>query len=229
MDKKREKTKETYDAIAQLYTEDFGRDKEHFDIFIDRLIRDLNTLDKTKMVIDLGSGPGNVIDYLLSHKVKNPITGVELSDAFTEKLRAKYERNPQVRIIHGDMTKYIESLPDASVAVYIANYSIIHIPDDEIDGLFRELQRTLLPGGFLTFSVWGGLEKGMQPQPYQAQKDPRFNFPRKLESYLNNFTEEELKRRLSSAHLKIKTIRSFITPPVRGEFNQPKVWVYAVK
>ena len=110
MDKKREKTKEAYDAIAQLYTEDFGKDNEHFSIFIDRLIRDLNTLDKTKMVIDLGSGPGNVIDYLLLHKVKNPITGVEISNMFAEKLTTRFKNNQQVRIIRGDMIKYIDSL-----------------------------------------------------------------------------------------------------------------------
>lgn len=226
MDTKRQKTKETYNAIAKVYTEDFGKDNEHFDIFIDRLISDLKSLDQTKMVIDLGSGPGNVIDYLLSHNISNPITAVELSDAFAEILQTKFKTSEQVRVIHGDMIKYVESLPSKSVAAYIANYSIIHIPDNEIEKLFRELKRTLVRNGIFTFSVWGGTEKGMQPEPYQVQRDSRLDHPEKLESYMNNFTEIELKKRLEAQGFKVLDIRSFTITPLPGEFNQPKIWVY---
>jgi hypothetical protein len=128
-----------------------------------------------------------------------------------------------------DMVSYLERTKTGSVGAYIANYSIIHIPDEEIDSLFKNIQRTLTSGGLFLMSCHEGTFKGMEQEPYQQQRDERIQTDEKLAIYMNYFTEEELRERIENAGLKILSLDSFKTKSMPGEIQVPKIWILGQK
>lgn len=230
MDIKKLNTQQAYNAIAEIYNSDFGKDREFFDIFLDPAINDIVNKNISGEIIDLGSGPGNVVDYLLEKELENRIIAVDFAEKFCHLLQTKYSNVPQVKVVNDDMVRFMTNHTISNtIALVIANYSFIHVPDNEFDGLLRNIYLSLVRGGYLVFAVWGGKHKGMEPEPYQVQQDQRLKVDIKLESYMNNFSEAELKERLKSSGFDISVIKSFKTPPLPGEFNQPKIVAYSRK
>jgi SAM-dependent methyltransferase len=236
-DPRKHLTQHNYSGIADLYTIDFGSDREHFADFLVPLIDQIKKKGLAGPIIDLGSGPGNVIDYVLEFPLKNPLVAVDFTPEFCEKLRSKYHGNDRVLLVYGDFVEYVATQPHNSVAAYLANYSIIHVPDEEVDGFFTSLYESLAPGGMFVCSVWEGEKKGMEHEPYQVQHDPRLQVRENLESYLNSFTENELRSRLEEAGFSIVKSEVFLptaslvsaTAPEPGEFLQRKLWVVGEK
>lgn len=226
MDKRKLATQKDYSIISSIYAHDFGQDFEYFD-FIEQLIRELPDLQNGK-VVDLGSGPGTVVDYLFQRAVHN-VTAVDITSEFCGMIAKKYENEPSVQIYNGDMVEFIAGHVDSSIAAYTANYSIIHIPDEEIDPLFQEIHRTLVPHGMFFMSCHTGAHKGMEIEPYLEQQDPRLNGDEHLEAYMNYFTEDELKNRLFHAGLKVIRMETFEVGMVPGEIAVPKIWLLARK
>ncbi|MFC1653489.1 methyltransferase domain-containing protein [Patescibacteria group bacterium] len=229
MDSKKKSTQQTYSSIASLYTEDFGKDREDFEIFIYKAIDRLKTLSLKGSVVDLGSGPGNVVDYLIEKGVDNKIIANEFTPEFSKALEEKYSQSNQVSINSEDMVKFVPSLKESSISLYIANYSIIHIPDDEVDPLFNEIYKTLEPKGLFVLAVWGGSKKDMEEEPYQIENDKRLNTNKKLLSYMNNFSKDEMKHRLTNAGFTSIETKVLETEPVPGSFNQPRILAFATK
>jgi SAM-dependent methyltransferase len=228
LDAKREKTKQTYDAIWQLYRDDYGKDYDHFEI-VDRLISAIAGRNLTALPhADLGSGPGNVVDYLLE-KGLNRIDAVDFSDAFADYLAGKYSGDGRVRVIRGDMVSYVGALPASSVSSVTASYSVIHIPDGEVDGLFAGITRALVPGGVFVMSCHKGTRKDFAAEPYQTGGDTRLTVREPLTSYLNCFTEAELERRLTAAGLHVRLARTYFVPPAANDFAAEKIWVLSEK
>jgi SAM-dependent methyltransferase len=229
MDQRKQLTQKNYSGIADLYTADFGADNEHFDEFIDPLIKEIEQKGLLGQIIDLGSGPGNVIDYLLKFNPDNELIAVDFTPEFCKKLKIKYQKNEKVKVVQGDFVQYVSSQPINSVVAYIASYSVIHVPDEEIGEFFKSLHSSLVVGGLFAFSVWEGEKKGMEKEPYQVQHDNRLQVQENLESYLNNFTEDELRERLSKAGFSILKSQAFAPTAAPGEFPQGKVWILAKK
>ena len=48
------------------------------------------------------------------------------------------------------------------IAAITAGFSIIHIPDEEVDGLFQDIYDLLVPGGLFYMSSHEGHHKGME-------------------------------------------------------------------
>jgi SAM-dependent methyltransferase len=222
-------TKENYSAIVIPYTEDFGNDHRNLDEFIDPMVSILVEKKIDGPIIDLGSGPGNVIDYLLEKEVDNQIIGVDFVDGFCKNLSKKYLGNSQIGVVNSDFVSYVTNQSENSVAAYTAGYSIIHIPDDRICGLFKNISKTLKKDGLFFFSVYEGEDKGMQPEPYQEENDFRLiKTNERLEAYINNFKEKELIEKLNSSDLKIvKLLKVDDAQP--GEYPHPKILILAQK
>src|SRR5260221_2751000 len=182
MDLRKKLTQQNYSGVANLYTADFGNDNEHFDFFINPLVLNLTENSLTGSIVDLGTGPGNVIDYLLRLDVTNKIIGVDFTQEFCANLKMKYQDSKQIEIICNDFVQFVSGLPNNSVSAYTANYSIIHVPNEELDDLFENIQRSLQKNGMFAFSVWKGTKKGMDLEPYQTQHDPRLKVNEQLES-----------------------------------------------
>jgi SAM-dependent methyltransferase len=231
MDIRKKQTQQNYDEIAQLYTKDFGEKIIFFDKFLDPLALSLKRDNLMKPIVDLGSGSGNVIDYLIKLGVKNEIVGVDFSKRFCKILKKKYVGNKNIKIINKDFVDYIAKQKSDSVSAYISNYSTIHVLDEEIDFLMKNIYRSLEKKGLVVFSVYEGTKKGMELEPYQVNKDSRFKTSVKgfLSSYINNFTGEEVKRMFTSVGFRVIKMKKYQLEEMFGDYNQPEFWVLAQK
>jgi SAM-dependent methyltransferase len=93
-------------------------------------------------VADVGCGPGYVTGYL--HEAGVDVFGIDLSPEMVAIARHDY---PDLRFEVGTMTDL--DLADDSVAGIVAFWSVIHVPDHAVPGVFEEFHRVLRPGGLL--------------------------------------------------------------------------------
>ncbi|MDN5855090.1 MAG: class I SAM-dependent methyltransferase [Actinomycetia bacterium] len=91
-------------------------------------------------IVDFGCGPGYVADYL--HDLDVDVFGVDLSPEMVAIARRDH---PDLRFEVGSMTGL--DLADDSVAGVLAFWSVIHVPDRSVPGVFDEFRRVLRPGG----------------------------------------------------------------------------------
>ncbi len=216
-------TQRNYAAIVRPYTEDFGDDHRHLEDFIDPMLSIIAGINLDGPFIDLGSGPGNVVDYLLKKKVSSDIIAVDFVEGFCQNLSEKYKPSSNVRVVNDNFVEFIAKQSDNSVAAYTAGFSIIHIPKEKIDPLFTDITRTLKPGGLFFFSVYEGMDKGMVPEPYQEDKDSRLDVTERLEAYMNNFQSNELNERLESVGMK-KVKLMVVNDGKPGEYSNSKIF-----
>ncbi len=225
MNEEKLKTQKDYRRIAEIYAKDFGNENDNYEI-VDRAISLLRKADLIdNKVIDLGSGPGNLSEYLYKHGLHN-LTLVEFVPEFISILK---RRLPKVNIVEEEMTKFLDTCDKDSVGGIFAGFSIIHIPDNEVDELFSNIFKTLVTKGIFFMSCHKGNTKGLEIEPYQIDNDPRLNTDEKLEFYSNYFTEAELEKRLKKVGFRNIEINTF-TPIVRsGDMPVPKILLTAQK
>ena len=140
----------TYDVVADDYVAhifDELKDKP----FDRQLLDDVVTRAAGGVICDLGCGPGHVARYL--HERGANVIGVDLSPAMVERARSL---TPAVRFETADMRAL--DVPDGAWQAIVAMYSIIHIPRGQLAPVFREMRRTLAPGGFAMLSFHIGAE-----------------------------------------------------------------------
>ena len=93
-------------------------------------------------VADVGCGPGYVTSYL--HEAGVDAFGVDLSPEMIAIARRDY---PGLRFEVGTMTDL--DLADDSVVGIVAFWSVIHVPDHAVPGVFEQFRRVLRPQGLL--------------------------------------------------------------------------------
>jgi len=93
-------------------------------------------------VADVGCGPGYVTGYL--HDAGVDVFGIDLSPEMVAIARRDY---PDLRFDVGTMTDL--DLADDSVVGIVAFWSVIHVPDRAIPGVFEQFRRVLRPHGLL--------------------------------------------------------------------------------
>jgi SAM-dependent methyltransferase len=91
-------------------------------------------------VADVGCGPGYVTRHL--HDLGADAFGIDLSPEMVALARRDH---PGLRFEVGTMTDL--DLADGSVAGVLAFWSVIHVPDHAVPGVFAEFHRVLRPGG----------------------------------------------------------------------------------
>ena len=93
-------------------------------------------------VADVGCGPGYVTSYL--HDAGVDAFGIDLSPEMIAIARRDY---PGLRFEVGTMTDL--DLADDSVVGIVAFWSVIHVPDHAVPGVFEQFRRVLRPQGLL--------------------------------------------------------------------------------
>src|SRR3954468_15006261 len=91
-------------------------------------------------VADVGCGPGYVTGYL--HDAGVDAFGIDLSPEMVAIARRDH---PDLRFEVGTMTDL--DLENDSVVGIVAFWSVIHVPDDSVPGVFAEFRRVVRPGG----------------------------------------------------------------------------------
>lgn len=105
-------------------------------------------------VADVGCGTGRVTAHLHGLGLGLDVFGIDLSPRMVAVAR---EEHPGLRFEEGSMLDL--GLPDASLGGLLAWYSTIHVPDEELPGVFAEFHRVLAPGAHVQL----GFQVGDEP------------------------------------------------------------------
>ena len=135
-------TRASYDADVEGYAEqvrDLLEDNTYLRASLG-LFADLVDELGDGPVVDVGCGPGHVTSHLW--ELGLDVSGIDLSPEMVAHAR---RRHPDVRFDVGTMTDL--DLADASVLGVLASWSVIHVPDEAVPGVFAEFHRVLRPGG----------------------------------------------------------------------------------
>ncbi len=169
----RESLLNSYNQAAAEYADAFCEElrKKPFDL--EALRKFAKMVPAQSPVCDLGCGPGHIAKHLQGCGLK--MMGIDLSDNM---IALAKKRNPSIDFKTGDMLDL--DLPDASLGGIVAFYSIIHINPNLLPKVFREMHRTLVPGGVLFISCHQGsgevevenwFDKGVKYHCYLHQQE----------------------------------------------------------
>lgn len=113
-------------------------------------------------VVDVGCGPGYVTRHL--HDLGVDAFGIDLSPEMIAIARRDY---PDLRFEVGTMTDL--DLAHHAVAGVLAFWSVIHVPDHAVPGVFGEFRRVLRPGGPLLVGFHVGDETSHTSEGYTGR------------------------------------------------------------
>jgi SAM-dependent methyltransferase len=135
-------TRTAYDTMAERYARRFSGEleKKPLERALLGAFAEQVTAGGGGPVVEVGSGPGRVTAHLAGLGLD--VYGVELSPRMVALAR---EAHPGLRFEEGSMTAL--DAADGSLAGVVAAYSIIHVPDAGLPGVFAEFARVLAPGG----------------------------------------------------------------------------------
>ncbi|GIF71824.1 class I SAM-dependent DNA methyltransferase [Asanoa siamensis] len=145
-------TRASYNTIATGYAEMFGDELKQWPLHR-HLLTWFAEIVGDGPVLDVGCGPGRTTGYL--HGLGVDIAGVDLTPGFLEIARAE---NPDIVFTEGSMLSLDQ--PSESLAGLLANYSLIHIPDEVLPEVLAGFHRVLRPGGHL----WVAFQVGDEPR-----------------------------------------------------------------
>jgi len=135
-------TRASYDADASGYAEQVRGlldDKPYLRTSL-ALFAELVDAAGGGPVLDAGCGTGYATDHL--HRLGADAFGIDLS---AEMIAIARRDHPHLRFEVGTMTAL--DLADDSVAGVLAFWSVIHVPDHAVPGVFAEFLRVSSPGG----------------------------------------------------------------------------------
>jgi SAM-dependent methyltransferase len=160
-------------------------------------------------VCDAGCGPGHVSRYLHEHGVD--VFGVDRSPRMVEAAR---RLNPGIEFRVGDMRRL--DLPGATLAGFVAFYSLLHLGPEELPVALAEARRVLAPGGLAFVAVHKG--------PETVHVDELWGHPVSLD--FRFFEPDELRRELEGAGLAVEELIE--RPPYEGvEVATDRIYVFA--
>src|SRR5215207_1975603 len=113
-------------------------------------------------VADIGCGPGYVTRHLRDLGVD--AFGIDLSPEMVATARRDH---PGLRFEVGTMTDL--DLADGSVTGVLAFWSVIHVPDHSVPGVFGQFRRVLRPGGPLLVGFHVGDETRHTSEGYSGR------------------------------------------------------------
>jgi len=131
-----------YAAVADEYMASYGDDLAHLEL--DRRVLDV-IAERSRgrgPVLDLGSGPAQLAEYLLARRVD--AVAVDFTTAMLDIARG---RLPRLRAVAAD----VRALPvrSGTAAAIVAFYVLQHVPRDEITTVLNEFHRCLRTDGFV--------------------------------------------------------------------------------
>jgi len=114
------------------------------------------------LVADVGCGPGYVAGYL--HDAGVDVLGIDLAP---EMIAIARHDHPALRFEVGTMTDL--DLADDSVVGIVAFWSVIHVPDHAVPGVFQQFGRVLRPQGLLLVGFHVGDETRHTSEGYTGR------------------------------------------------------------
>ncbi|WP_328314726.1 class I SAM-dependent methyltransferase [Streptomyces sp. NBC_00442] len=154
-------TRASYDTVAADYADHVRDllDRTPYERAVLALFAGLVTSAGGGPVADVGCGSGRITAHLRDLGVD--AFGIDLSPTMIDVARREH---PGLHFEVGSMTHL--DIDDASVAGLIAWYSLIHVPDDEVDRVLEHFRRVLRPGGTLLLGFHVGDETRLKTCGY---------------------------------------------------------------
>ncbi|WGW11624.1 methyltransferase domain-containing protein [Saxibacter everestensis] len=198
-----EQTRKAYDQVADDYAQLLRTElaQKPLDRSLLSAFIELAGPSPEHPIADLGCGPGRVAGYLNSLGAE--VFGIDLSPGM---IAAATRDHPGLRFEVGTMTAL--DIADSSVSGIVAWYSIIHLPPDELPGVFAEFARILVPGGPIILAFQVGNEVVHLEQGY--------GHPLSLDAY--RLSPERISDLLSEAGF--KTASATEREPIAPEKNR---------
>lgn len=158
-------TTATYDKIADIYTD------RYFDISPDQPLVDrfLDLLEPEAKILDVGCGPGNFTQYLVSQGFQ--VEGIDLSEGMLASARGHLPHVPLQNMDLRDLT-----YADKSFNGIFSAYSLIHVPAADIHKTLLGFQRVLTDKGYLFILAQKGSPDHMVDEPLLSGEKTFVNF-----------------------------------------------------
>ncbi|MFB6078128.1 MAG: class I SAM-dependent methyltransferase [Halarchaeum sp.] len=159
--------REGYDELARVHREARTAVSEPGIDQVDAVARDL---PDGARVLDAGCGAGTPV--LSRFDLSFDVVGLDLS---REQLERAHERSPTAGLVQGDMT----ALPfrDAAFDGLVALHSIIHVPRDAHEAVYREFRRVLRDGAPALVTTGTDAYEGGTPNWLDSGVEMHWSFP----------------------------------------------------
>ena len=212
---KRNSVKIDYDLIADQYYEEFGTVLEDID-----LIKKFESyLEKDSSIIDLGGGSGKLTNYLNEKGYK------AICYDFSENMK-KYAGKTYLNIhfILDDIVNIKNHFSEKTIDGIIAMYSLFHIPKENINQLFKDINNVLKNNGLFCFSLQLGSGEDFVDEPYLKENG-------KNVLYMNYLTKNEIYDLLDESNFDIinETEKHETGDNVIGEDGNDAIYIISRK
>lgn len=146
------RVRSSYDAVASDYADHLVDELAELPFetwLLDRVLAHAGG----RAVVDAGSGPGHVTDYLARGGAE--ATGIDYSPAMVDEARRRF---PGLRFEVGDLRRLTRPATSSGWAAVLGWYSLIHLAASELPDAVAALARPLVPGGLLVLGLHAGTE-----------------------------------------------------------------------
>lgn len=147
-----ERVRRAYGAVAATYAERLTDELQHLP-FEAWLLGRIVDLSAGHPVVEVGSGPGHVTDFLAAAGAD--AMGLDLTPAMVEEARRRF---PARRYEVGDLNQLMRPVNDTGWGAVLAWYSLVHAAASELPASVAALARPLRPGGWLVVALHAGAE-----------------------------------------------------------------------
>ena len=184
---KRNSVKKNYDLIADQYIEEYGTELEDIDL----INKFESYLEKDSTLIDLGGGSGKLTNYFNEKGYK------AICYDFSESMKKYAEKTyPNIQFILDDIINIKNHFNEDSINGIIAMYSLFHIPKENIEQLFKDINSILSNNGLFCFSLHLGNGEEFVDEPYLKENG-------KNVLYMNYLSKNEIYDLLNKSNFNI--------------------------
>lgn len=212
---KRESVKKDYNIIAGVYAEEFGKKYEDMDVISEFMSK----LSPNSKILDLGGGTGKITDLF----IKNNYDAI-CYDFSKEMMRKSKEYFGELPYILDDMLNVKQYFKNKSLDGIIAFYSLFHVPRENINDLFSDINDILKDNGIFCFAVQLGNGEKYVDEPYLKEDG-------KSILYMNFFTKEYIDDLLIKNNFKkiFEKTKSEVGENELGAESNTKIFIIARK
>ena len=184
---KRNSVKKDYDLIADQYFEEYGTVIENIEL----INKFESYLEKDSQVIDLGGGSAKLTNYLNEKGYK------AICYDFSENMKKYAEKTyPNIQFILDDIINIKNHFNEKSTDGIIAMYSLFHIPKEDINQLFKDINSILKDNGIFCFTLQLGNDEEFVDEPYLKENGKKV-------LYVNYLNKNEIYNLLNESNFNI--------------------------